>query len=409
MQYLYDDEGRCFIDGYNNVPHVGHCHPRVVAAGIEQMRVLNTNTRYLHDKLAAYSEKLLATLPRELQVCYFVNSASEANELALRLARAYTGAKDTIVLEAAYHGNTTSLIDISPYKHAGPGGSGAPDWVHVAPLADDYRGSYKRNDSAAGARYAARVGEIVASLAPRNRRLAAFIAETCPSVGGQLVFPPGYLRDVYRIVREAGGVCVADEVQTGLGRMGTSFWAFEDQGVVPDIVVMGKPLGNGHPIGAVATTRTIADAFDNGMEFFSTFGGNTVSCAIGMAVLDVVREENLQEHARRVGDGMLADLRALAERNPLIGDVRGSGLFLGVELVRDRDTLEPATAEASFIVNRMRERGVLIGTDGPYHNVLKIRPPMPFGPADATLLVEALEASIRDLPLPPADRGGIGV
>jgi 4-aminobutyrate aminotransferase-like enzyme/Ser/Thr protein kinase RdoA (MazF antagonist) len=409
MQYLYDDEGRCFIDGYNNVPHVGHCHPRVVAAGIEQMRVLNTNTRYLHDKLAAYSEKLLATLPRELQVCYFVNSASEANELALRLARAYTGAKDTIVLEAAYHGNTTSLIDISPYKHAGPGGSGAPDWVHVAPLADDYRLSYKRNDSAAGARYAARVGEIVASLAPRNRRLAAFIAETCPSVGGQLVFPPGYLRDVYRIVREAGGLCVADEVQTGLGRMGTSFWAFDDQGVVPDIVVMGKPLGNGHPIGAVATTRAIADAFDNGMEFFSTFGGNTVSCAIGMAVLDVVREEKLQEHARRVGDGMLADLRALAERNPLIGDVRGSGLFLGVELVRDRDTLEPATAEASFIVNRMRERGVLIGTDGPYHNVLKIRPPMPFGPADATLLVEALEASIRDLPLPPADRGGIGV
>ena len=397
MQYLYDDEGRCFIDAYNNVPHVGHCHPRVVAAGVEQMRVLNTNTRYLHDKLAAYAEKLLATLPPELDVCYFVNSASEANELALRLARAHTGARDMIVLDAAYHGNTTSLIDISPYKHAGTGGTGAPDWVHVAPLADDYRGPFKRGDPSAGPRYAAMVGEIIASLKSRNRRLAGFIAETCPSVGGQLVFPSGYLRDVYRFAREAGGVCIADEVQTGLGRMGTSFWAFEDQGVVPDVVVMGKPLGNGHPIGAVATTRAIARAFDNGMEFFSTFGGNTVSCAIGMAVLDVVREAQLQDHARRVGDKMLADLRGLAERFPVIGDVRGSGLFLGVELVRDRTTLEPATAEASFVVNRMRDRGVLIGTDGPYHNVLKIRPPMPFGLEDAGTLVEALEASLGEV------------
>ena len=397
MQYLYDAEGRCFIDAYNNVPHVGHCHPRVVEAGAEQMRVLNTNTRYLHDKLAEYAEKLLATLPPELEVCYFVNSASEANELALRLSRAFTGAKDMIVLDAAYHGNTTSLIDISPYKHAGPGGAGAPDWVHVAPLADDYRGPFKRGDPSAGARYAAMVGEIVESLRASNRRLAGFIAETCPSVGGQLVFPDGYLRDVYQFARDAGGVCIADEVQTGLGRMGTSFWAFEDQGVVPDIVVMGKPLGNGHPIGAVATTRAIANAFDNGMEFFSTFGGNTVSCAIGIAVLDVVREEKLQEHARGVGERMLVDLRALAARYPLIGDVRGSGFFLGLELVRDRETLEPATAEATFIVNRMREQGVLVGTDGPYHNVLKIRPPMPFDADDAGVLIQAFDASIRDL------------
>jgi len=241
------------------------------------------------------------------------------------------------------------------------------------------------------------VGEIIASLKSRNRRLAGFIAETCPSVGGQLVFPSGYLRDVYRFVREAGGVCIADEVQTGLGRTGTSFWAFEDQGVVPDVVVMGKPLGNGHPIGAVATTRAIARAFDNGMEFFSTFGGNTVSCAIGMAVLDVVREAQLQDHAHRVGDKLLGDLRGLAERFPVIGDVRGSGLFLGVELVRDRATLEPATAEASFVVNRLRDRGVLIGTDGPYHNVLKIRPPMPFGLDDAGTLVEALDASLGEI------------
>jgi 4-aminobutyrate aminotransferase-like enzyme len=398
MQYLYDDEGRRYIDAYNNVPHVGHCHPRVVDAGAAQMRVLSTNTRYLNDLLTDYADRLLATLPSELDVCYFVNSASEANELALRLARAYTRQRDMIVLEAAYHGNTTSLIDISPYKHAGPGGAGAPDWVHVASLPDDYRGPYKRGDATAGAKYAATVGELVETLHARGRGVAAFIAETCPSVGGQLIFPPGYLENVYRHVRGAGGVCIADEVQTGLGRMGTSFWAFEDQHVVPDIVVMGKPLGNGHPIGAVATTRAIADSFDNGMEYFSTFGGNTVSCAIGVAVLDVSRDEGLQEHARHVGEYLLSKLRPLIDRHPIVGDVRGSGLFLGVELVRNRETLEPAGAEASFVANRMRESGVLLGTDGPYHNVVKIRPPMPFTESDGDILVEALEQSIAELP-----------
>ncbi|HET7372833.1 MAG TPA: aminotransferase class III-fold pyridoxal phosphate-dependent enzyme, partial [Gemmatimonadaceae bacterium] len=403
MQYLYDADGRRYVDAYNNVPHVGHCHPRVVEAGARQMRVLNTNTRYLNDRLTEYASRLLATLPRELEVCYFVNSASEANELALRLARAATGRRDMIVLEAAYHGNTTSLIDISPYKHSGPGGAGTPDWVHVAPLPDVYRGRYRRADADAGAKYASHVGEIVHELAASGRGVCGFIAETCPSVGGQIVFPPGYLTNVYEHVRAAGGVCIADEVQTGLGRMGTSFWAFEDQRVVPDIVVMGKPLGNGHPIGAVATTRAIAGAFDNGMEFFSTFGGNTVSCAIGIAVLDVVRDENLQAHARDVGEHMLAGLRALADRHAIVGDVRGSGLFLGVELVRDREGLEPAGEEAAFVAERMRERGVLLGTDGPFHNVVKIRPPMPFDRADADLLVEALDESLRDLPSADGD------
>jgi 4-aminobutyrate aminotransferase-like enzyme len=397
MQYLYDDEGRRYVDAYNNVPHVGHCHPRVVEAAAGQMRVLNTNTRYLNDLLERYAERLLSTLPPELDVCYFVNSASEANELALRLARAYSGARDMIVLDAAYHGNTTSLIDISPYKHSGPGGAGAPDWVHVAPLPDVYRGAF-RGDTA-GPDYAAHVGEIVDQLRAAGRGVAAFIAETCPSVGGQLVFPNGYLASVYAYVRDAGGLCIADEVQTGLGRMGTSFWAFEDQRVAPDIVVMGKPLGNGHPIGAVATTRAIADAFDTGMEFFSTFGGNTVSCAVGLAVLDVVRDEGLQQRALDTGTYLLSKLRPLADRYSIIGDVRGSGLFLGVELVRDRDTLEPAGAEASFIANRMRERGVLLGTDGPYHNVVKIRPPMPFDTSDADLLVEAFELALAELPI----------
>jgi 4-aminobutyrate aminotransferase-like enzyme/Ser/Thr protein kinase RdoA (MazF antagonist) len=398
MQYLYDDDGRKYVDAYNNVPHVGHCHPRVVEAGAAQMRVLSTNTRYLNDRLTEYADRLLATLPPSLDVCYFVNSASEANELALRLTRAYTGHRDMIVLAAAYHGNTTSLIDLSPYKNAGPGGSGAPEWVHVAPLPDDYRGPFKRSDPAAGEKYARQVADLADAIRARGRQLAGFIAETCPSVGGQLMLPRGYLTNVYQHVRRAGGVCIADEVQTGLGRMGTSFWAFEDHGVVPDIVVMGKPLGNGHPIGAVATTRAIADAFDNGMEFFSTFGGNTVSCAIGIAVLDVLRDEALQSHALRVGDHLLSRLRPLIDRYPIVGDVRGTGLFLGIELVRDRETLEPAGDEASFVANRMRERGVLLGTDGPYHNVVKIRPPMPFAESDADLLVDALAQSIAELP-----------
>ncbi|MCI0388371.1 MAG: aminotransferase class III-fold pyridoxal phosphate-dependent enzyme [Acidobacteria bacterium] len=396
MQYLYDENARRYLDAYNNVPHVGHCHPRVVKAGQEQMAVLNTNTRYLHDLLNRYAERLCATLPERLNVCFFVNSASEANELALRLARAHTGQRDMIVLEAAYHGHTNTLIDISPYKHDGPGGSGAPSWVHTAPVPDVYRGPCKRDDPKAGEKYAQDVLEIIERLRERGTGICGYIAETCPSVGGQIFFPDGYLANVYRHVREAGGVCIADEVQTGYGRTGAHFWAFEAQGVVPDIVVMGKPIGNGHPIGAVVTTREIADSFDNGMEFFSTFGGNTVSCAIGLAVLDVMFEEKLQERALRVGSRMLEGLRAFVDRYPIVGNVRGSGLFLGVELVRDRETLEPAMEEASFIANLMREHGILLGTDGPYHNVIKIRPPMQFSESDADFLVATMEKILAD-------------
>jgi 4-aminobutyrate aminotransferase-like enzyme len=339
-------------------------------------------------------------MPAPLRVCFFVNSGSEANELALRLARAYTGQRDTIVLESAYHGNTTSLIDISPYKHDGPGGTGAPPWVHTVPIADVYRGPYKADDPKAGIKYASYVQDIADALHVRpwstGVGLAAYIAESCPSVGGQILFPAGYLSQVYCHVRQAGGVCIADEVQTGYGRMGTHFYAFEAQGVVPDIVVLGKPIGNGHPIGAVVTTPEIAAAFDNGMEFFSTFGGNTVSCAIGLAVLDVVVEERLQAHALQVGERMLAGLQAFVAKHPIVGDVRGSGLFLGVELVRDQETLEPAGEEASFVANRMREYGILLGTDGPYHNVVKIRPPMPFNEDDADLLVATMDRILAE-------------
>ena len=394
MQYLFDADGRRYLDGYNNVPHVGHCHPRVVDAAERQMRVLNTNTRYLHEHLERYAERLTATLPEPLRVCYFVSSGSEANELALRLARAHTRQRDLIVLEAAYHGNTTTLIDISPYKFNGPGGEGQRPWVHVAPLPDVYRGRDSAREQA-GVKYADAVAKAIDRVRAAGRGVCGFIAESCPSVGGQIMLPPSYLADVYKHVREAGGVCIADEVQTAYGRIGTSFYAFEDQQVVPDIVVLGKPIGNGHPIGAVVTTREVAKSFDNGMEFFSTFGGNTVSCAVGLAVLDVVEEEQLQAHAGRVGTHLLERLRPLVDRHPLAGDVRGSGLFIGVELVRDRDTLEPATDEASDVVNRLREEGILIGTDGPHHNVLKIRPPMPFTIEDADALASSLDSALR--------------
>jgi 4-aminobutyrate aminotransferase-like enzyme/Ser/Thr protein kinase RdoA (MazF antagonist) len=390
MQYLYDEAGRRYLDAYNNVPHVGHCHPRIVQAGQQQMAVLNTNTRYLHDLVNEYAEQLCKTLPAPLSVCYFVNSGSEANELALRLSRAHTRQRDIVVLEHAYHGNTTTLIDISPYKHNGPGGTGAPSWVHTAPIPDVYRGLYRRDDAQAGERYAQQVVEIIAQLRGRDVGLAGFIAESLPSVAGQIVFPNGYLARVYKAVRAAGGVCIADEVQTGYGRIGRHFWGFESYDVVPDIVVLGKPIGNGHPIGAVVTTPEIAASFANGMEFFSTFGGNTVSCAIGLAVLEVVHEEGLQAHALNVGAHLLDRLRALMDAYEIVGDVRGSGLFFGVELVRDRETLEPATEEASLIVNRMREGGILLGTDGPFHNVIKIRPPMPFSQVDSDFLIATM-------------------
>ncbi len=396
-QYLFDEQGRRYIDGYNNVPHVGHAHPQVVLAAIDQLTVLNTNTRYLHDAVGTFAEKLCDTLPAPLSVCWFVNSGSEANELALRLARAYTRQRDMIVLEAAYHGNTTTLIDISPYKHAGPGGMGAPDWVHTVPIADVYRGAFKADDPRAGEKYAAYVQRAVEELASGGRGLSAFIAESLPSVGGQIVFPPGYLAAVYKHVRAAGGVCIADEVQTGYGRIGTHFWGFEQQGVVPDIVVLGKPMGNGYPIGAVITSPEIAESFDNGMEFFSTFGGSTVASAVGMAVLSVVQDEQLQSHGRMVGSRMLDGLRSFVNKHRLVGDVRGSGFFLGVELVRDRATLEPAAEEASYVSNRMREEGILLGTDGPYHNVVKIRPPMPFSSEDADQLVATLDRILAEL------------
>ncbi len=381
-QFLYDPQWRAYLDCVNNVAHVGHCHPRVVEAIARQSARLNTNTRYLHELLVEYCERLTATLPHPLRMVYLTCSGSEANELALRMARTHTGRRDVIVLDAAYHGNTSALVDLSPYKYDGPGGRGRPAWVHQAKMPDVYRGPHRGDD--AGVLYA----EYVANAA---ENVAAFFAESALGCGGQIILPPGYLTACYAAVRAAGGVCVADEVQTGFGRAGTHFWMFETQAVVPDILTLGKPIGNGHPMGAVITTPEIAASFANGMEYFNTFGGNPVSCAAGLAVLDVIREEGLQDNARDTGEYLLARLRELAGRHSSIGDVRGQGLFIGIELVHDSETRRPAGDLAAAVVDGMKELGVLLSTDGPDHNVIKIKPPLCFTREDADTVVEKLD------------------
>lgn len=396
MQHLYDVDGRQFLDAVNNVPHVGHSHPRVVEAGRRQMAVLNTNSRYLHETIVRYADRLAMLLPKPLSVCYFVNSGSEANELALRLAWTHTGRRGTVVVDAAYHGNSATLVSLSPYKCEGPGGHGLAPFARKVPLPDPYRGRYRAPDLTLGERYAAHLDLAIDDLARAGEPVAAFLAESVLSCGGQIVLPPGYLLSAYRRVRLAGGVAIADEVQVGFGRVGSRFWGFETQDVIPDIVVMGKPAGNGHPLGIVATTLEIAASFANGMEFFSTFGGNPVSCAIGLAVLDVIHDEDLQARAGLVGRHLLAGLTELVARHPVAGEARGLGLFLGLELVRDRDQRTPDGAAAEYVANRMREAGILVSTDGPGHNVIKIKPPLCFGFEDADRLVATLDRILAE-------------
>ncbi|MEE9167112.1 MAG: aminotransferase class III-fold pyridoxal phosphate-dependent enzyme [Candidatus Neomarinimicrobiota bacterium] len=396
-QFVFEPDERAYLDCVNNVCHVGHCHPGVVDAISRQAATLNTNTRYLHPYLVEYAERLTATIPEPLSVCYFVNSGSEANELALRLARTHTGRRDVIVLEDGYHGNTQRLVDISPYKCEGPGGQGLPAWVHKVVKPDGYRGPYRGKEKDIGRAYAEHVRDMCEQLVKEDRPCALFICETLLGCGGQIIPPKGYLQEAFQHVRSAGGLCVVDEVQVGMGRVGSHMWAFETQGVVPDIVTMGKPMGNGHPLGAVVTTPEIAHSFDNGMEFFSTFGGNPVSIAAGMAVLDVIEEEELLERALRVGGYLIEGFQDLREHHPEIGDVRGLGLFMGVELVQDQDTLTPATDVTAQLIERVRADGILISAEGPHHNVLKIKPPMQFFETDADLLLGAVDRALSDI------------
>ena len=393
--HLFDEWGRPYLDAYNNVPHVGHAHPRIQAVVADQLKRVNTNTRYLHPAQTAFADKILSKLPDSLQVCFFVNSGSEANELALRLARAHTGSKGMVTPDHGYHGNTTGAVAISAYKFNKPNGVGKADWVELVDVADDYRGAYKRNDPDRARKFAELVDPAIAALVRKGHGVAGFIAETFPSVGGQIIPPKGYLAAVYDKIRTAGGVCIADEVQTGLGRLGGHYFGFEHQEVTPDIVVMGKPIGNGHPLGVVVTTKEIAQSFDNGIEFFSTFGGSTLSCRIGKEVLDIVDDEGLQENARIVGASLIADLQALADKHACIGDVRGMGLFLGVELINADGS--QATEVCAYVKNRMRDHRILIGSEGPKDNILKIRPPLTIDAQDAAMIIEILDRVLSEI------------
>jgi 4-aminobutyrate aminotransferase-like enzyme len=385
--YLLDPYGNKYLDTVNNVAHVGHEHPAVVKAGQEQMALLNTNSRYLHENIVTLAQALIATLPKELSVLHFVNSGSEANELAIRMVKAATGQKDIIASEVGYHGNSNTCIDISSYKFDGKGGNGAPEHTHIFPLPDAFRGKYRGADT--GGQYAQEVQKLVKSIQKQGRGVGALIVEPIISCGGQIELPKGFLSQAYAYVRKAGGLCISDEVQVGCGRPGTTFWGFQLHGVVPDIVTIGKPLGNGHPVAAVACTANVAEKFANGMEYFNTFGGNPVSCAIGTAVLKTIRTEKLQQNAKEIGGFLKRGLQQLAQKFPIIGEVRGEGFFLGFELV---DTsLRPLPDQTEYLVNRMKEHFILMSSDGPDHNVIKIKPPMVFNKANAEELLCYLE------------------
>ncbi|MBT8323053.1 MAG: aminotransferase class III-fold pyridoxal phosphate-dependent enzyme [Eudoraea sp.] len=389
FQYMYDTEGNTYLDAYNNIMIVGHCHPSVVRAGQRTMARLNTNTRYLYEEILSYSERLLETFPRELNKVFLVNSGSAASDLALRLAKCHAAKEKIAVLEHGYHGNTQTGIRVSHYKYAADGGGGKDPNVIQLPLPQVY-GSNLTDDGTAGTYFA---NEALRLLVPEEHKVAAFIAEPIVGCGGQVPLPKGYLRTIYREIRKQGGVCISDETQVGFGRLGEHFWGFEAYGVVPDLVVLGKPMGNGHPIGAVVTTEAIARSFESGPEFFSSFGGNPVSCAIAEAVLEVIQHEGLQEHARMVGDYLKNRLLALQKEFPVIADVRGSGLFLGVE-IRTADG-SPGTEIAKEIKNQLRHMHILVSTDGPYDQVLKIKPPLTFANRDADQLCRAIKVILE--------------
>ncbi|TDG40314.1 hypothetical protein AWZ03_013258 [Drosophila navojoa] len=401
-QYMFDEEGVRYLDCINNVAHVGHCHPEVVRAGALQMATISTNNRFLHDELVQCGRTLTSKMPPSLSVCFFVNSGSEANDLALRLARNYTKRQDVITLDHAYHGHLQSVMEISPYKFNQPGGAKKPDYVHVAPCPDIYGGQFTDKlypNADLGALYAQPIADICERQLAKGQGVAAFIAESLQSCGGQILPPAGYFQAAYQAVRRTGGVCIADEVQVGFGRVGSHYWAFETQGVVPDIVCVAKPMGNGHPVGAVVTTPEIAQAFhDTGIAYFNTYGGNPVSCAIANAVMRIIDEEQLQQNAQQVGEYLLRECSQLKQEFDSVGDVRGMGLFVGIELVSDRETRSPDTQAAHWLVNRMKQlHKVLISSDGPNENVIKLKPPMCFNRENADEFLLAFRECLTTL------------
>jgi alanine-glyoxylate transaminase/(R)-3-amino-2-methylpropionate-pyruvate transaminase len=392
MQYVWDETGKRYLDGLGGIVtiSVGHCHPQVVEAARRQNETLqHSTTIYLHPNIAEYAEKLAAKMPGDLKICYFVNSGSEANDLALLMARAYSGNYDMIALRNSYHGGNAGTMGVtahSTWKFNVPHSFG----VQHAAVPDPYRGPHGRNDPDAGKKYAADVKELMQFAT--SGQVAGFIAESIQGVGGVVVFPDGYLKHVYEHVRAAGGVCIADEVQAGFGRTGTHFWGFETQGVIPDVVTMAKGIGNGCPLAAVVTTPQVAGVIAKRIHF-NTFGGNPVVCAMGKAVLDVIERDKLQENALNQGSYVLAGLEKLKAKHNLIGDVRGKGLMLGIELVKDRATKEPAKAECAQVMENAREMGLLLGKGGLHGSVIRFAPPMCITRADADFMLQVFDAA----------------
>ena len=391
FQYMYDADGNTFLDAYNNIPHVGHSHPKVVEAGKKQMAKLNTNTRYLFDELAIYAEKLLSHFPSKLNKVFFVNSGSAASDLAIRMANNHTDSKHMMVMELGYHGNTQTSIEISDYKFNNPKGNGQKTHIIKTIIPDTYKGVYQKDNPNAGKLYGL---DAVAQIKDSTVPISAFISEPIVGCAGQVPLPKGYLNEIYPAIRAQGGVCISDEVQTGFGRLGQHFWGFETSDVIPDMVILGKPIANGHPMGAVVCTEEIAASFEKGVEFFSSFGGNPVSCAIATAVLDVIEEEGLQENAKVVGEHYASLLKELMRKYPCIGDVRGSGLFIGCEIVKD-NSKDPNTELANHIKNELRRKHILISTDGPFDNIIKTKPALCFSKENADFVVKAIEEILK--------------
>jgi 4-aminobutyrate aminotransferase-like enzyme len=388
--WMFDAEGRSYLDLYNNVPSVGHSHPRVVEAIRRQVGLLTTHTRYLNEIVDCYAERLLATFPAEINHLVMTCTGSEANDLALRIAKAATGGAGFIVTEAAYHGNTAAVTDVSPSARPG---QPVPPHVRVIPAPEMFRVPAGN----LGKRFSEAVDEAITDLERSGIGFAGLLVDTIFSSDGIYADPAGFLALAVKLVHDRGGLFIADEVQPGFGRTGASLWGFARHGVVPDIVTMGKPMGNGFPMGGVATRAALLDRFAAEAKYFNTFGGNPVAAAAGLAVLDVIEDEGLIENARVVGGYIMDGLREIGNRHVQIGDVRGAGLFVGLELVHDRETKAPSPEIASFLINQLRHRGILIGAAGPYGNTLKIRPPLCFTKDNADTFITACDEVLREI------------
>lgn len=392
--WLYDKTGTQYLDCYNNVASIGHCHPKFVDAVGRQVASLNTHTRYLHDTIVEYAEKLTATLPDNLSVASFVCTGTEANDLAVQMARAVTGNHGVLVTESSYHGNSTLVRQLSTMMYPE---KDRPNWLGVVEPPNTYRGPYRAGDGDLGEKYSALIQDQIDLLDARGFGTSAFLCDTIFDSNGTLIAPLDYVKRATQKVRDAGGLLIADEVQPGFGRTGAHMWGFENYGVVPDIVTMGKPMGAGIPLAAVITTPEVAEAFAQSSFYFNTYGGNPVSMAAGLSVLNIIEEEGLQDNAHRVGQFLMKELTILRAHHALVGDVRGRGLFFGIELVKDRETKEPAREAAEWVREWLRHHQVLVGTTGRFGNVIKLRPPLVFSEEDASTFVSALDQALSQL------------